>query len=140
MSGKSSSRRRDRNRALAAGLLLLGICAGGLYVASHSVRTSDTLAHRLALQAGKTSGPLAQAGAPDAHAQSDDDLVTGSILFVPDTGNVCRRRLIDNRTWAIRDDGYVLCEDAASGLLGHNAGQYSATSRVEAIREGFLKR
>ena len=138
MSGKPRSHRRDRNRALAVGTLLLGVCASSVYFASHAVRTSDTLPHRIALQAGKADAPAA--GAPDRSPQFDDDLTTGSILFVPDTGNVCRRRLIDNRSWTIRVDGYGRCDDAASGLMAQRAGQYSATSRVDAIRGGFFRR
>ena len=51
---------------------------------------------------------------PDDDAESDDELRTGSILIVPPQGNVCRQKLIDNATWRIRDNGFVLCNDAVS--------------------------
>ena len=38
------------------------------------------------------------AAAKPAPAPSDAEIYTGSILFVPDDGRVCRRFLFDNRT------------------------------------------
>ena len=69
----------------------------------------------------------------------DDDLTTGSIIFVPILGNTCRKKLIDNATWQIRDNGLVDCRAAlARGAHGNQLG-WSA-SRVDVIRHGFYKR
>jgi hypothetical protein len=69
-------------------------------------------------------------------AESDDELRTGSILIVPAQGNVCRQKLIDNATWHIRDNGFVLCDDAVSWRSDRGAGRSGA--RIEAIRDGFF--
>jgi hypothetical protein len=67
----------------------------------------------------------------------DDDLATGSIIFVPILGNVCRKRLIDNATWQIRESGLVDCRAA----LNPSAPQPGwSGARVDVIRSGFYKR
>lgn len=137
MRKKRISQRRERNRALAAGLLLLFVCACGLYFASHSLRTTDDRSERLASALGTGSGSPQSSGA-SGNSTGDDDLTTGSILFVPNEGNVCRQRLIDNRTWTIRDGGYVICNEAVSWHTGNTRKTYTPTSRVEAIRDGFF--
>ena len=38
-----------------------------------------------------------------------DELYTGSIVFVPPTGDFCWERLLDNRTGYMWDKGYVDC-------------------------------
>jgi hypothetical protein len=69
--------------------------------------------------------------------QNDDELATGSIIFVPIMGNVCRKRLIDNATWRIRDIGFVECRKA----LNPNAAESGLSlARVEVIRNSFSKR
>ena len=73
------------------------------------------------------------------YGHGDDDLATGSIIFVPILGNTCRKKLIDNATWQIRDNGLVDCRAAlAQGAHGNQLG-WSA-SRVDVIRHGFYKR
>jgi hypothetical protein len=46
-------------------------------------------------------------------AQSDDEIYTGSILYTPYDGRICRQILFDNRTGRSSDNGYVDCEHAA---------------------------
>lgn len=71
--------------------------------------------------------------------QADDELATGSIIFVPVLGNNCRKKLIDNATWRIRDSGPVDCRVAlARGAHGNESGW--STSRVDIIRNGFYSR
>lgn len=75
--------------------------------------------------------------AGNAVTQADDDLSTGSIIIVPILGNVCRKRLIDNATWRIREVGLVDCRIALNpnpGPMGWSA------SRVDVIRAGFYRR
>lgn len=66
----------------------------------------------------------------------DDDLTTGSILFMPDHGDRCYNRLIDNATWRIYDNGEVDCREA----LARSRNARGSGSRVDAIRQGFTKR
>ena len=58
------------------------------------------------------SGSIRIFGNGPGFGQTDDDLATGSIIFVPILGNTCRKRLIDNATWQIRDYGPVDCRAA----------------------------
>ena len=76
-----------------------------------------------------------QAGAQ----QDDDDLRTGSILITPADGNICEHRLIDNETWRIRTNGTVQC-DAAVTWHPERGGEHTSTSRIEAIRDGFVSK
>jgi len=136
---KQAAHHRDRNRALWAGAALILICAGSLYMASKVVMPSDQL--RSASRTGQGAGAGKQASASGAGEDSGDDyLATGSILFVPLEGNVCRKRLIDNKTWLIRDRGYVICDEAVSWNTNVQGRPYTATTRVDAIRNGFVRK
>jgi hypothetical protein len=110
---------RDNRRALALCLLFGAAATVGLgtvirYTPSTGVRTA-------------------------AGGHGDDGLTTGSIIFVPILGNTCRKKLIDNATWQIRDDGLVDCRAAlAQGPHGNESGW--STSRVDVIRNGFYSR
>jgi hypothetical protein len=139
---KRAAHRRDRNRALWAGAALTLIFAGSLYMATYVIKPSDSL--RSANRAGQStmaSKPASGSGAGDQNG--DDYLSTGSILFVPHQGNICRKRLIDNKTWRMHDKGYVTCDEAVS-WNANNANTvgttYTATSRVDAIRGGFFRK
>jgi hypothetical protein len=68
----------------------------------------------------------------------DDDLTTGSIVFVPDTGDRCRQNEIDNATWRVREIGTVSCPDALNGRSPGRAGAGPVT-RLDIIRESFRK-
>jgi hypothetical protein len=127
--GKSRSRRsrgwfrRDNRRALTICLLFGGLATIGLGSVIPQVPTTSL---RIAF-----NGP----GIVDR----DDDLATGSIIFVPILGNTCRKKLIDNATWRIRDSGPVDCRAAlAQGAHGNQLG-WSA-SRVDLVRNGFYNR
>ncbi len=129
---------RQRNIALAAAALLVTLCAASLYLANNSLTTSEQFRQARLNGAGSGAsggGALAGHGA----AEGDDDLTTGSILFVPSQGNVCRLRLIDNRTWTMRDAGSVVCDDAVSWNAAVRE-HHSPASRIEAIRSGFSGR
>ena len=49
---------------------------------------------------------------------SDDELYTGSIVFVPSFGEYCWERMLDNRTGVMWDKGYVDCYEAVQGARG----------------------
>ena len=60
-----------------------------------------------------TETKIELSSAKPAARPSDDEIYTGSILFVPDDGKVCRRVLFDNRTGRLSDSGLVDCEARA---------------------------
>ena len=68
----------------------------------------------------------------------DDELTTGSIVFVPVLGNTCRQNLIDNRTWQVREVGTVPCNEALAASAQRRPGAAPAT-RFDIIRESFRK-
>jgi hypothetical protein len=69
-------------------------------------------------------------------APSDDEIYTGSILFAPDDGKVCRRFLFDNRNGWISDGGLVDCESAYYRSANVPPAQMSI-ARTQAISETF---
>lgn len=120
---------RDRIRALWAAAVLLLTCSGGLYMSTKVITPTD---RRTAGSTGYASGTSDETG---------DNYRSGSILFVPDEGNLCRKRVIDNKTWFIHDKGYVTCDEAVSwNATTVQAPRQSSVSRVEAIRNGFFKK
>lgn len=129
---------RDRNRALWAGAVLVLICGGSLYMATSVVKPTDQLRGK-ARDGQSTMASKKAPGAGGGEQGGDDYLTTGSILFVPLQGNVCRQRLIDNKTWMMRDKGYVICDEAVSWNATAQGPSYSPLSRVDAIRSGFFK-
>jgi hypothetical protein len=128
--GKSRSRRvrrgfrRDNRRALT-------ICL--LFGAAASIGLGSVI------QQAPSIGTLRIAGNGPGFTQADDELATGSVIFVPVLGNDCRKKLIDNATWYIRDSGPVDCRAAlARGAHANESGW--STSRVDIIRNGFYSR
>jgi hypothetical protein len=109
-------RRRDSRRAVVAFVVLCAVFLPLLFFAVSPVLVSKMQT------------------AAQGRAQTDDNLATGSILLVPNYGSDCRRRLIDNATWRIWDDGIVDCHTAL------NDGGSPSASRVDVIREGFRNR
>ena len=76
---------------------------------------------------------------PAIPRESEPELPNGSLLFSPFSDNTCRRRLIDNATGRIRDNGFVDCEVAKT----QNAEEWptlTATKRAIAIRGSFVNR
>jgi hypothetical protein len=78
--------------------------------------------------------------ATSAQSTGDDEIYTGSILFVPTGGDNCWQRFLDNQTGRLWDNGFVSCEGAAPHSLISQPGRYSTAGRVDAIRKGFLGR
>jgi hypothetical protein len=74
-----------------------------------------------------------------ALAASDDEIYTGSILYMPDRGNLCRQLLFDNQNGQFTDNGYVDCESAAYRNPNEEAKHWSA-ARVRVISTGFRDR
>jgi hypothetical protein len=76
------------------------------------------------------------AAAAVALAADDDDIYTGSILYMPDSGNACRQLLFDNQNGQFTDNGYVDCDRAAYRGTDTTPKHWSA-ARVRVISSGF---
>jgi hypothetical protein len=70
---------------------------------------------------------------------SDDEIYTGSILFVPNDGKTCRQFLFDNRTGRTNDNGLVDC-DHAYYQGASNAPMQWSSARAQVIGESFRRR
>jgi hypothetical protein len=116
---------RDGRRAVLAAVLLIFVAATSL---SDGKLIPDF------------TGDASSIGARTVTAdEPDDDLRTGSILITPADGNLCEHRLIDNQTWRIRPNGIVQCDAAVTWQPQRN-GEYTAITRIEAIRDGFVSK
>ncbi len=89
---------------------------------------------------------MAQAAARAAARDVQIALETGAslnravVLFVPEYGNVCRRRWIDNATWTLRDGGEVGCEEEAAWNSAVPPREHNVERRIDAIRNVFQQR
>jgi hypothetical protein len=116
-----TSFQRDRRRVIITCAGLFAMLAVAIVLGGH--------------HAAKTAGP---SGAnPKGETASAGERHAGSVLFVPVQGNVCRKRVIDNATWRLRDDGYVTCDEAVTWNSEAQNQKYSVTERVDQIRAGF---
>jgi len=71
-----------------------------------------------------------------ALAPSDSEIYTGSILYMPDVGDVCRQLLFDNHNGQFADNGYVDCAHAAY-RGGINGPQQGSNARIQVISTAF---
>lgn len=113
---------RDIYRAILAGLLLIVVFVAGFYDRDWFLGSG---AREVAYSLGDSS---------------DHALRTGSILFVPPSGNRCRHRLFDNYTWLMRDNGYVNCDELASRGVETITRDYNSSPRLDAIRDAFNRK
>ena len=79
---------------------------------------------------------IAQSHSRPAMMPSDDEIYTGSILFVPDDETICCQFLFDNRTGRLTDNGLVECERAHNEDISGRAMQWSSV-RAKVISESF---
>jgi hypothetical protein len=86
-----------------------------------------------------TAKKAAANAAAAALAASDEEIYTGSILYTPDRGNLCRQLLFDNQSGQFTDNGYVDCDRAAYRNPNEEAKHWSA-ARVRVISTGFRDR
>lgn len=115
---------RDGRRAVLAAMMLVFVVATSL---TDGKLIPDFSAHE---------PPV---GTRAATQTGDDDLRTGSILITPPHGNICEHRLIDNETWRIHANGEIQCDSAVTWRPDRD-GAYTATSRIETIRDGFVSK
>jgi hypothetical protein len=80
-----------------------------------------------------------RAAAAAAAALNDDEIYTGSILYMPDEGRFCHQVLFDNHTGVFTDNGNVDCERASYHSAVGTPKQWSA-ARVRVISTGFRQR
>jgi hypothetical protein len=66
------------------------------------------------------------------------EIYTGSILYMPDEGRLCRQFLFENLTGRLRDNGVVDCASAAYQGSDSTPKQWSA-DRMRVIATGFRK-
>jgi hypothetical protein len=79
---------------------------------------------------------IGQSPSKPASPPSDAEVYTGSILYVPDEGKICRQVLFDNRTGRMQDNGLVDCEHAYYQGTSEIAMQWS-NARARVISESF---
>lgn len=72
-------------------------------------------------------------------AATDGEIYTGTILYMPESGNACRQLLFDNQNGRFTDNGYVDCYHAATRGAGDMTGLWSS-SRVSFVVSGFRDR
>jgi len=113
---KRQNSRSERARRITAIVAVLALLAAGLF-AARDVKIQLT-------------------SAKPVPTPSDDEIYTGSILFVPDDGKVCRRILFDNRTGQLSDGGRVDCQSAYYRSPNAPPAQMSV-ARTQAISETF---
>jgi hypothetical protein len=75
-----------------------------------------------------------------ARDKREAELSTGSVLFIPPKGDMCRERTIDNSTWRIRDAGQIDCELALARNAALEAKGRWSGSRTDIIRDSFRNR
>jgi hypothetical protein len=112
-------------------VLAVGLFAAGDYVVA-TQRAPATVKAFLKPAADRTA-------AKTAAASGDDEIYTGSILYIPYEGTNCRQLLFDNRNGRFIDNGYVDCMHAAYQSGIGSPKQWSA-ARVKVISTGFRDR
>ncbi|MFZ0777183.1 MAG: hypothetical protein WAM74_11900 [Xanthobacteraceae bacterium] len=68
-------------------------------------------------------------------AAKGDDIYTGALLYMPETGNVCHQWLFDNQDGQFTDKGEVNCDDVAD--QGLDSPKNWSSSRIRVISDGF---
>jgi len=118
---------RQIGTVVAIGALLgVGLFAGGQYIAAppHAGRIATIPA-----ATAKTAAAGTTAG--------DDDIYTGSILYMPQEGRSCRQLLFDNQTGRFSDNGYVDCVNAA--YHSPSEPKFWSAARAQVISNGFRR-
>jgi hypothetical protein len=68
-------------------------------------------------------------------AANGDDIYTGSILYMPDSSDICHQWLFNNLNGLFTDNGYVDCQRAA--YRGLEAPKRLSVARAQVISTGF---
>jgi hypothetical protein len=118
---KARAHNRERSRHMVFLAAIGSVLAVGLFVAGE-IKVGQFL-------------PWALLSRP-APAPTEDEIYTGSILYVPNEGTTCRQLLFDNRTGRFRDNGLVDCEHAYYRGAGESA-MVRPNARAVVISQGF---
>jgi hypothetical protein len=104
----------------------------------HEILAVTAIGATLALGVVATDQYVAKRHAVAARvaAAGDDEIYTGSILYMPDSSNLCHQWLFDNHNGQFSDNGYVNCERAFYQGSPDSPKQWSA-ARVRVISSGF---
>jgi hypothetical protein len=124
-------RRARRNRVRSSRLdsvrQTLGVIAIGALLGTSLFATGEYI----------TARQRASAAAAAAAAANDEEIYTGSILYMPDEGRTCHQLLFDNHTGRLTDNGKVDCENAAYHGFGGGLPRQWSAARVRVISDGF---
>jgi hypothetical protein len=128
---KTRRRSSERTQRIAIIVVMAGL-AGSLVLLGREVVT------------GPSHPPVkmqtaARALADTPKAPQDEEIYTGSILFMPPSGDTCRQYLFDNISGRLSDNGMVDCMRAAYHPASAPPKKWSA-ERVHVIRDGFRER
>jgi hypothetical protein len=120
--------RREKRRGIIAAIavaFVLGASVSVYAVHSQMARTAAyaraIALHTAALETGAALG-------------------SGTVLFVPEYGNTCRRRWLDNKTGILREGGELPCDEAVGWNATVPTREQKVERRMDAIRNGFQSR
>ena len=68
-------------------------------------------------------------------AAKGDDIYTGALLYMPETGNVCHQWLFDNQNGQFTDKGDINCDAVAD--QGVDGPKNWSSARIRVISDGF---
>lgn len=107
-----------------SGQTLIAIVAVGAVLALGAVATTDYVTAVKRDAAGGTY-----------RASKDDDIYTGSIVYMTDTSNLCHQWLFDNQSGRFADNGSVDCDSVA--YQGFDGPKRWSAARIKVISNGF---
>jgi hypothetical protein len=128
---RHKDRARDSGRQTLAVVAVAALLAGGLLAAAPSITARPPAARPAGVAAGAPTTKTAAART----GLGDDDIYTGSILYMPQEGKTCRQFLFDNQTGRFSDNGYVDCVDAA--YHGPGEPKLGSAARARVISNAF---
>jgi len=126
-------RRRDSVRQIATVVAVAASLAVGLFAAGRYIAARPLVGHVMTAAAGGATTKTAAAGT----AVGEDDIYTGSILYMPEEGGTCRQLLFDNQTGRFSENGYVDCVNAA--YHSPREPKLWSAARARVIANGFRR-
>ncbi len=69
--------------------------------------------------------------------RTDGEIYTGSIVVTPTRGDQCSKRIFDNQTGEMRDNGFVTCDAVVPRETAKSAAEGMAAMRMRAIGEAL---
>ncbi len=130
---KRHGRTGDGLRQTVVAIAIGAALAAGLFAAGNYVVAGE---HAPAVVKSFIKAATEPTGPAVTAAAHDDEIYTGSILYIPYDGANCRQLLFDNRSGRFTDNGHVDCVQAAYQSGIGSPKQWSA-ARVKVISTGF---